>query len=188
MGLGRAAVNIVISIVGALVPLLFLSGSFSPFGAYMPNIFGNGSQLGNMLGVSSQSGMEILPFGAAGITGLVLYTALQKILGVAQQATYSMSTSQPDPTQMMRSMQNQMPWAMGAQGTGVPKNLPADITKSQFAILQKYSEGQKNPKNVAKLLSMDKHEVEKETETLRANGYLSKGNKLTSKGMEVLKS
>ncbi|MCL4436429.1 MAG: hypothetical protein M1503_03355 [Thaumarchaeota archaeon] len=185
MGLGRAVVNIVISIVGALVPLLFLSGSFSPFGAYMPNLFGDGSQLGSMLGISSQSDMAILPFGAAGITGLVLYSVLQRILGAAQQATYSMS--QPDPAEMMRSMQNQMPW-MSAQGTSTPKNLPADMTKSQFTVLQKYSEGQKNPKNVAKILSMDKHEVEKETETLRANGYLTKDNKLTSKGMEVVKS
>jgi len=35
---------------------------------------------------------------------------------------------------------------------------------------------------------MDKREVEKETESLRVNGYLTKKNQLTSKGLEAVSS
>jgi len=60
----------IISLVGATLPLLFLSGSYSPIGSYLPNLlnlFGKESSLGNLLGI--QAG-PALPIGAAGLTGL----------------------------------------------------------------------------------------------------------------------
>ena len=149
MGSITTSVRILISIGGALIPLLFLSGSLTPLGAYLPNIFGSWSQLEELFGSSIGGNSAILPFGAAGITGFAIYTIIERILGAAQRATYS--TPQMDPTQIMRTMQNQIPW-MNTQGADVPKNLPQDMTKSQFTILQKYREGQKNPKNIAKVL------------------------------------
>jgi hypothetical protein len=45
MGIGRSFIRIVVSLVGALVPLLFLSGSYSPVGSYLPNVLGKESVL-----------------------------------------------------------------------------------------------------------------------------------------------
>jgi predicted transcriptional regulator len=88
---------------------------------------------------------------------------------------------------MMKHVQNMMPNVMGAQRpTGGPANLPKDMTRSQYLILTKYQQGFGKPKNVAKSLSMDKKHVEKETDVLRTNGYLTGKNKLTSKGLEAL--
>src|SRR2546428_8847157 len=47
----RSFFRIVISLVGAVLPFLFLSGSYSPLGSYLPsllNLFGKESSLGNL--------------------------------------------------------------------------------------------------------------------------------------------
>src|SRR5467141_3815096 len=103
----------IISLVGATLPLLFLSGSYSPIGSYLPNLlnlFGKQSSLGNLLGIQAT---PVLPIGAAGLTG--------------------------------------------------------------FAT-----------KEITRNLSMEKNQVEKETNALKTNGYLTGNNKLTSKGLETL--
>ncbi len=89
------------------------------------------------------------------------------------------------PDEMMRRMN--MQGLMGAQ-QGNPPELPADITRSQFVVLRCNRQGYKNSKDVGRSLSMDAGEVEKESQSLRANGYLSKDNRLTSKAMELLGS
>jgi len=60
------------------------------------------------------------------------------------------------------------------------------MTASQYRVLSTYRGGHRKPKNVAKILSMDKRSVEEETDTLRKNGYLTKDNLLTTKGLNTL--
>jgi predicted transcriptional regulator len=74
---------------------------------------------------------------------------------------------------------------MGAQA-GVPANLPADITRSQFIVLRHYRQGMKNSNDIGKALSMDNGAVDSETSSLTSNGYLTKDRKLTTKALEVL--
>ena len=64
--------------------------------------------------------------------------------------------------------------------------MPSDMTRSQFLILTKYQQGFGKPRDIAKRLSMDKKQVEKETNVLRTSGYLTGKNRLTSKGIETL--
>jgi hypothetical protein len=104
MGVGRSFVRIVVSLVGALVPLLFLSGSYSPVGSYLPNVLGKESGLYTSLqsAVGTSIPVGVLPFGTAGVTGIVLYQVVQRVLGSINAATYS--SPKIDPSQMMRSM------------------------------------------------------------------------------------
>lgn len=60
------------------------------------------------------------------------------------------------------------------------------MTMSQFTILSTYRRGGRKPKDVAKILSMDKKAVENETNIRRGNGYLTKDNRLTTKGLNIL--
>src|SRR2546425_6170591 len=133
---------------------------------------------------SQDTGKPRLPMGAAGLTGFATYSVLQRVLSTAQAATYSRPSM--DTSQMIRQVQNMMP-GMGTQtGNQGPLNLPGDMTRAQFLILTKYQQGFAKPKDIAKHLSMDKRQVEKETNALKSNGYLSEKNKLTSKGLETL--
>jgi hypothetical protein len=181
----RSFFRVIISLAGAALPLLFLSGSYSPLGSYVPNllnIFGKESSLGTLLGIQAS---PVLPIGAAGLTGFATYSVLQRVLSRAQAATYSRPNM--DMSQMMRQVQNMMPAGMGmASGNTGPLNLPSDMTRAQFLILTKYQQGFAKPKEIARHLSMDKRQVEKETNALKSNGYLSEKNKLTSKGLETL--
>jgi hypothetical protein len=181
----RAFFRVIISLVGAALPLLFLSGSYSPLGSYLPNllnIFGNESSLGTLLGIQAS---PALPIGAAGLTGFATYSVLQRVLSTAQAATYSRPNM--DMSQMMRHVQNILPAGVGMpSGNQSPLNLPSDMTRAQFLILTKYQQGFAKPKDIAKHLSMDKNQVERETDALRSNGYLSGKNKLTSKGLETI--
>ena len=183
----RTFVRVIISLVGAVLPILFLSGSYSPFGNYLPNplnLLGNQGSLGNLLGIQ---GTPALPIGAAGVTGFATFSILQRVLTTAQAATYSRPSAKMDMSQMMKHVQNMMPNMMGASRAAAgPVNLPNDMTRSQYAILSKYQQGFGKPKDVAKSLSMDKKHVEKETDSLKASGYLTGKNKLTSKALEVL--
>ena len=130
----RPLIRIIVSIVGAVIPLLFLSGSYSPLGSsvlgsYLPNVLGNQSalysSLQNSIGVSLPVG--VLPFGAAGGTGLIVYSVVQRVLGGITRATYS--APRIDPSQMMRSIQGAMPW-MSAVGAA-PRSLPQDMNMAQ---------------------------------------------------------
>ncbi len=181
----RAFVRAIISLVAAILPLLFLSGSYSPLGAYLPNLlnlFGNESSLGSLLGIQYS---PALPIGAAGLTGFATYNILQRVLTTAQAATYSRPNM--DMSQMMRHVQNMMPSGFGtAQGNRGPTNLPNDLTRSQYMILTRYQQGFGKPKDIARTLSIDKKVVERETDSLKTNGYLTGKNKLTSKGLEAL--
>lgn len=182
----RTFVRIIISLVGAVVPLLFLSGSYSPLGAYLPNLLnllGNQGSIGNLFGIQAS---PVLPIGAAGLTGIATYNILQRVLRTAQAATYE-RPRMPDMSQMMKSFQGLMPPGRGMVGlNGVPATLPSDITRSQHIVLTKYRQGLRKPKDVAKSLSMDKKHVEQETDVLKKNGYLTEKNKLTPKAMETL--
>jgi hypothetical protein len=181
----RSLLRVIISLVGAVLPLLFLSGSYSPIGSYLPNLlnlFGNGSSLGSLLGIQVN---PALPLGAAGLTGFATYNVVQRVLNTAQAATYSRPNM--DMSQMMRHVQNMMPTGMGGPNVNPgPMNLPKDMSRSQFLILTKYQQGFGKPKDIARTFSMDKKEVERETNILRANGYLTGKNKITTKGLETL--
>lgn len=181
----RSFLRAIISLVGAALPLLFLSGSYSPLGAYLPsllNVLGKDSSLGSLLGIQAS---PALPIGAAGLTGFATYSVLQRVLSTAQAATYSRPNI--DMSQMMRQVQNMMPAGVGVQrGNARPVNLPNDMTRSQLLILTRYQQGFGKPKDVAKNLSMDKKQVERETNVLQTNGYLTGKNKLTSKALETI--
>jgi hypothetical protein len=184
MGVVRSLIRVVVSLVGALVPLLFLSGSYSPVGSYLPNVLGKESAFYTSLqgAVGTSIPVGVLPFGTAGVTGIVLYQVVQRVLGSISAATHS--TPKIDPSQMMRSLQGARPW-LNTQGA-VPRNLPQDMTVSQFTILSAFRGGRRKPKDVARMLSMDKKAVERETNVLRKNGYLTKDNLLTTKGVNTL--
>jgi DNA-binding MarR family transcriptional regulator len=70
--------------------------------------------------------------------------------------------------------------------SAIPETLPSDLTKSQFVILRSYRQGLKGPKEIGRALSMDRKEVEMQTNSLVQNGYLTGGNKLTAKGLDLL--
>ena len=190
MQIVRPLIRIIVSLVGAVIPLLFLSGSYSPLGSsalgsYLPNVLGKQSALYSSLqgAIGTSLPVGVLPFGTAGVTGIVLYQVVQRVLGGITRATYS-APKRIDPSEMLRSMQGGMPW-MKMQGPA-PRTLPQDMTNSQFTILSTYRRGTRKPKDIAKALSMDKKAVENETNILRQNGYLTKDNKLTTKGLNTL--
>lgn len=185
----RPLIRVIVSIVGALVPLLFLSGSYSPLGssalgAYLPNVLGKESALYTSLqgAIGTNLPVGVLPFGTAGVTGIVLYQVVQRVLLGITRATYS--APKINPTEMLRSMQSGMPW-MNMAGSAA-RTLPQDMTNAQFTILSTYRRGNRKPKDIAKALSMDQKAVENETNILRQNGYLTKDNKLTPKGLNTL--
>lgn len=181
----RALVRFVVSIVGALLPIFFLSGSFSPLNSLipnLPNLLGNESTLYTSLQLSLGTSLPvgILPVGTAGVTGVALYTISQRVLHTVNAATYSRPKF--DMNKMMGSLQNQF------QGLSMPRTMaaiPEGMSKAQFLILSSYRQGQRNPKNIAKMLSMDKKSVEEQTRALQTNGYLTRDKKLTTKGLET---
>jgi hypothetical protein len=138
------------------------------------------TSLQNSIGTTLPEG--VLPFGTAGITGVAVYGVLQRVMSSLKMATYS----QPkvDASQIFRSLQGQMNFANMRQ-VSIP-DLPRDMTRAQYMILSSYRQGLKNPKKVAKMLSMDKKSVAEQTRMLQSNGYLTRDNKLTAKGLENL--
>jgi len=89
------------------------------------------------------------------------------------------------------------PWAGGSSvgipgagiapsGMNVPEKLPPDLARAQFMILRLIRLGMGKPKDIAKYLSLDEKEVEKELGFMKANGYITKDNKLTIKALETL--
>jgi len=73
-----------------------------------------------------------------------------------------------------------------SSGLTPEKSLPADINRVQYRILTSFYQGSRKPKEVAQQFSMEKVEVEKEMAVLVNNGYITKRNRLTSKGLELL--
>ncbi len=185
----RVFIRLIVSTIGALIPLLFFSGSsFSPLGGIAPNIFGSeSSALTSLLGTASIS--PIAPFGAAGLTGIVVWLFLQRVFQQVQMATYSTPKMKGmNPEAIMKSMQSSMPWMTGQAAASIPIALPADLTKSQLLVLKTCRQGHSKSKDLAKALSMDRKEVDKELFSLQTNGYLTKSNKLTSKALGVLEN
>ncbi len=185
----RVFVRLIVSTIGAIIPLLFFSGSsFSPIGSIAPNLFGSeSSALTGLLGTTSIS--PIAPFGAAGLTGVAVYMIIQRVFQQVQMATYSTPKMKGmNPEEIMKSMQSSMPWMTGRAAASISSALPADLTRSQFLVLKTCRQGHSKSKDLAKALSMDKKEVEKEIFSLQTNGYLTKSNKLTSKAIGVLEN
>lgn len=161
----------VISLLISLFLLLFLYGYLAPIG--LPNSL-LGPQYSSL--VTSSGYGSLVP---GGIVGILLLTMLSRIATVARAAT---SPSTPSTAEMMQRMN--LPGIAGGQAT--PIQLPSDITRSQFVVLRSYRQGYKKSKDIGKALSMDKDEVEKDSEALKSNGYLTRNNRLTSKAMELL--
>lgn len=68
----------------------------------------------------------------------------------------------------------------------VPSVLPADLTRLQFMILQSSHKGISKPKDIEKITSLDRNEIEKEIVVLKKNGFLTEKGKLTSKGLDMV--
>lgn len=186
MDIARPIARLIISLIGAVLPIFLLSGSYSPLSAFVPNIpnlFGNQSALYNSLQSSLGTSLPVgvLPFGAAGVTGIAVYGILQRILHTLNMATYKRPNI--DPNKMFQSLQGQM---MNFNMPRAVQNIPQDMSKTQYLILTHYRQGQRNLKSISKALSIDKKSVEEQTRVLQTNGYLTKNNKLTTKGLETV--
>ena len=174
--LGRVLRAIVSLIIG-IIPLLYLGGYFAFLGFPSPY-----TSLGSGMGLSFLGGgtaNSLLPFGAFGVTGLIAFSILSRI-GSTVASVLAPRPSMPNFNNM------QMPFFSAMQQNSMPENLPADITKAQFVVLRQFRMGTSKPKDIAKRLSMEKSEVEREINLLKGNAYLTKNNKLTGKSMELL--
>src|SRR3989304_4883009 len=125
-----------------------------------------------------------IPFGPGGLSGFVVYQILQRVLSEVETMTHTRGAKMPDVAEMMKTMTAGMPW-MGPPAGAPVENVPQDLTKGQYTILKVRRQGHSKPKDIAKSLSMDKREVEKEIDVLKAHGYLTKEGKLTSKALET---
>jgi hypothetical protein len=188
--LGRA-LRIVFSLAISVIPLLYLGAYLS----FIPGLPTPASLLGSF-GLTGQNGFfdipgggagTLLPFGTMGLSGIIAYSLLSRLGGTVSSA--AMTSTMPSADEMMKRMN--IPGMMGGPMAGhstLPYSLPPDLTKSQYVILRSYRQGFKGSKEISKALSMDKKEVEMETSSLVRNGYLTKNNKLTVKGLDLLGS
>lgn len=187
MGRISRVTSAIISVAISVLTILFLYGYLSPIGLSPSALFGSSyaDLFGGTLAGSTLTG-TYSPLIPGGVTGLILFTVLSRVGGVARAA---MAPSMPSAEEMMRKMNfpGMMPGMMGMQaGAAAPsRELPSDLTKSQFVLLRSYRQGYKNPKEVAKALTMDRKEVESLTSGLVSSGYLTRENKLTSKSLEL---
>jgi len=183
-----------VSVVFSVLVILFFYGYLTPYGLDPNSIFG--TQYAQLLGSGALStgattgpASVIAPFLPGGVTGLIIYTVLRKMGGVSRSMV---APSAPSADEMMKRMNiegmmsRMSSMNMMAGSAAVPAALPADITRSQFAVLRGYRRGVKDPKDIADALSMQKSDVDAETATLMTNGYLSSDMKLTSKAMNLL--
>jgi hypothetical protein len=182
--LGRVSrvASALISLVFSVLVILFFYGYLAPLGLSPSSLLGSSySSLFGSAGLGASYG-PLLP---GGIVGLIAFSVISRIGSVTSAAT---SPSMPSAQEMMKRMN--MPAMMGGAPfqSSAPQTLPSDITKSQFVVLSHYRRGFKNPKEIGEELSMDNKEVEKETVTLKGNGYLTQEGRLTSKAMELLGS
>lgn len=199
MGAGtiaHGAVRALISLVSGIIPLFMTSSymsptgspfgsSFIPFQSFLPSqLTSAASSTVGSLGPLGSLG-NYLPFAVGGGSAFVVWMILQQVLGHVQSLTYSRSVPKTNPADMMKQFGGMTGFGMQPPGT-MPEKLPADITKTQYMILKTFQQGYRNPKDIEKQLSLDRKEIEKETVALKNNGYLTKDNKLTSKGLEIL--
>lgn len=194
MGAG-VAVRIISTIVGAIVPLIAMSGflsptNSSPFGA-ISSFIPFQSFLSDNAELSPYA--QYLPFLAGGGGALGVWYIVSAAVGgigssVAAGSMGRMGGSKMTGMPSMDDIQKRMNAAMNSAnpGTMSEKPLPPDMNKVQYRILTSFYQGSQKPKDVATQLSMDKEEVEKELAVLLSNGYITKKNRLTSKGLELL--
>jgi hypothetical protein len=191
-------VRIISTIVGALVPLVAMSGFLSPTGS---SPFGSFSSFIPFQSFMSDSAAispyaQYLPFLAGGGGALGVWFIISQAVGgigssLGAGSMSGLSRSGMMGMSSMKDIEKRMQSGFNSFGasTGImppEKPLPADINKVQYRILTSFSQGSRKPKEVAEQLSMDKVEVGKETSSLVSNGYLTKKNRLTSKGLELL--
>ena len=195
MGVASRIVRSIISIVIGIIPLLYLGGYLSflyHFGIPSPTSLLNQGGSSSSSSSSPLSGLYgILPYGGFSVTALIVYSLLSRVGGSISSAVAPRPQS---GTMMSPNNFGQNPYAYDPsmrqksgqiQPNEVREKLPEDMTGSQYVILKQF-ENLRKPKDVAKVLSMDRKEVEKETDTLIAKGYLSKNKKLTSKALDLL--
>ena len=204
MGVGRAArivIRLVCSIIGAIIPFFMMSNYLysslpSSVTSSLPSSMGPistaqaffSSEISSTLtGPLSSLGpiTHLLPFAAAGGSGIIVSMIVNQVLGRVQSLANSGST-QTNPADIMKKMGMNMSQFTQNNANIPPQKLPDDITSVQFMILKSIQQGNKKSKEIEKMLSMDKKEIEKEIPVLKTNGYITKDNKLTSKGLEVL--
>ena len=191
MGRLSRTIRALISVAFSAVTILFFYGYLTPlglsptliFGSDFSNIFGSATTTGSVTEFVPSAYASLIPGGA---TGLVVYTVLRKMGGVAGAA---MAPSMSSPNEMMKMMN--MPQMMGMMGnlggtTAAPESLAAEITRSQFVVLGCFRQGLDSPGAFAMGVSMDKKDVEADALALRSNGFLSKVSKLSSKALELL--
>ena len=192
----RIVVRIISTILGALVPLVAMSGFLSPTGS---SPFGSVSSfipfqsfMGDNVALSPYA--QYLPFlaGGGGAIG-VWFIVSQAISSMGSLGSGSMSginTSSLMGKSSLGDFQKQMNSSFNplgpSSGLTPEKPLPADINRVQYRILTSFYQGSRKPKEVAQQFSIDKVEVEKEMAVLVSNGYITKKNRLTSKGLELL--
>ena len=191
-------VRIISTIVGALVPLVAMSGFLSPTGS---SPFGSFSSFIPFQSIMSDNAelspyAQYLPFLAGGGGALGVWFIVSQAVGGIGSSISSGSLSGMGGSSMMgmssmkdfeKKMKSGLNPFGASTGTMPPeKPLPADINRVQYRILTSFYQGSRKPKDVAEQLSMDKTEVGKETTALVNNGYLTKKNRLTSKGLELL--
>jgi hypothetical protein len=132
---------------------------------------------------------QYLPLLAGGGGALGVWFIVSQVVGIGSSvAAGSMGRSKMMGKSSMDDIQKRMKAAMDSAnlGTMPEKPLPADMNKEQYRILTSFYQGSQKPKDVATMLSMDKADVEKEIAVLLSNGYITKKNWLTSKGLELL--
>jgi hypothetical protein len=189
LGRKTQVIRAVIPLIFSVFVILFLYGYLSPYGLDPAKLLGPsyaslfGGTLSTLPGGGSMLTGTYAPLIPGGVTGLVIFTVMRRIGSVTRAAT---APSMPSSSELMRMMNvPNLMQGMSASG-GVPEALPADMSKSQFAILRSYRHGYKNPKEVSKALSMDRKDVDAQTSALVSKGYITKDNKLTSKALDIL--
>lgn len=194
MGAG-VVVRIVSTVLGAIVPLIAMSGFLSPTDS---SPFGSVSSFIPFQSIVSDNAAlspyaQYLPFLAGGGGALGVWYIVSQAVGgigssVAAGSMGRMGGSKMMGMSSMDDIQKRMKAAMDSANLGsIPeKPLPPDVNKVQYRILTSFYQGSQKPKDVATMLSMDKAEVEREIATLVNSGYITKKNRLTSKGLNLL--
>jgi hypothetical protein len=179
-------VRVISTILGAIVPLVMVSGFLSPtesspFGA-MSSFVPFQSIVSDNAELSPYA--QYIPFLAGGGGAIAVWSIASMAasgIGSAVAVGSMRKSSMGDMEKRMKSMMSS-----ANLGTLPEKSLPPDVNKVQYRIMTSFCQGSHKPKDVASELSMDKNEVEKEIAGLVNNGYITKKNKLTSKGLDLL--
>lgn len=198
----RLGVRVVSTIVTAFTSLFMMSSfltpyglspegaSFIPFQSFLGSVPG-GEQLSAAIGASSAAGAassglpygSFLPFAAGGGSGFIVWGILRKVTGAVEGAVTSATYQDP---RLRAAKLGEMRSIAQNISSNIPATLPPDLTVVQYMILKTVQKGYKNAKDLEKILSVNKREIEKERDTLVTNGYLAKDYDLTSKGLEIL--